>query len=71
MLDQIATVQLRSHRVVIRQDTETGRIYCFKYTPSRCDMASFDSGELAGEYILEEFDPIRYYIDIPEDSEPI
>jgi len=69
MLDYIAHMQFRTHAVHIRQDPESGRIYCFKYTPSRCDLASFESGDQAADYILEPFTSLVWYVSVVEDTD--
>lgn len=64
MLNSLGQITFRTHAVQIKQDKETGRIYCFKYTPTRCEFDSFETGEAAGDYILEPFPTMRYYISI-------
>ena len=64
MLTRLGQIRFQTHAVDIKQDQDTGRIYCFKFTPTRCDFDSFDSGEAAGDYILELFHTIRYYINV-------
>jgi hypothetical protein len=53
-------IQFKTHRVLVSKDTDHDRIYCFKATDTRCDIESFDSEELAADYILAPFPALVY-----------
>jgi len=65
----LATLKFRSHHAYVSQDLDSGRILVFKYTANRCDLEVFDTGESAGEYLLEPFPEYRYVIDFSQDSD--
>ena len=61
--NHICLLEFPTHTVRVNQ-TEDGRIHCFKYDRSACDMAVFELSdqELAADYILESLPSMRYYI---------
>ena len=61
--NQICILQFPTHAVRVNQ-SEDGRIHCFKYDRTACDMAVFEESdqELAADYILESLPSMRYYI---------
>ena len=61
--NHICLLQFPTHTVRVNQ-SEDGRIHCFKYDRTACDMAVFEESdqELAADYILESLPSIRYYI---------
>jgi hypothetical protein len=68
-LEHLGYIQFKTHRVHVSKDDLTDRIYCFKSTQSRCEFESFDSEELAADYILEPFPAIVYELKLSGDSE--
>jgi hypothetical protein len=68
MLVTLGYIQFPTHRVHISQDPLTNRIYCFKSTPTRCDLAAFDDSDSAGDYILEPFPSLVCELVLTEDQ---
>ena len=64
---KLGFVQFKTHSVLVSKDDEDLRIYCFKHTNDRCDLASFDSEELAADYIISPMASVQYYVNIHED----
>lgn len=60
----MGSIRFTTHTVVVSKDLESDRIYCFKHTDNRCDLASFDHAELAADYIIAPFENIQYYVHI-------
>ena len=71
MLRKIGYLQFHTHKVLISKDPdEPDRIYCFKSTDTRCDLASFTDESSAADYILEPMPSIVYFIRVAgEDPE--
>lgn len=67
--NQICILRFPTHSVRVNQDT-SGRIHCFKYDRSACDMAVFDGSdqESAADYILESLPSMHYYIKWSEED---
>ena len=61
--NHICLLQFPTHTVRVNQN-EDGRIHCFKYDRTACDMAVFEESEQesAADYILESLPSVRYYI---------
>lgn len=68
-IQKIGSVQFPTYRVVVSKDLLTDRIYCFKHTPTRCELESFDSEGLAAEYIISPMSRIEYRLEL--DGEPL
>ena len=68
MLVTLGYIQFPTHRVHISKDHLSDRIYCFKSTPSRCDMASFIDSESACDYILMPLPNLVCELVLSEDS---
>ena len=68
--NQICLLQFPTHSVRVNQD-EDGRIHCFKYDRTACDMAVFELSdqESAADYILESLPSMRYYIQWENDQD--
>ena len=65
MLSKIGYIQFKTHNVLISKDTdEPNRIYCFKSTDTRCDLATFTDESSAADYILEPLPSTVYYVKI-------
>lgn len=62
-IQSLGWIQFKTHRVAVSKDSESDRIYCFKHTDTRCDMASFNDEAEAADYILEPMPTLEYYID--------
>lgn len=67
MLATIGYLQFPTHTVKISRDGD--RIYCFKSTDTRCDLASFTDQEEASMYIMRPFPSLVYEIKFPEDDQ--
>lgn len=65
----VGSIRFRTHAVHISKCDVSDRIYCFKHTNNRCDLAQFDSENSACDYILEPLRSIEYQVVIPEDQE--
>ena len=61
-IHKLGSVQFPTYRVVVSQDSLTDRIYCFKHTPTRCELESFDSKGLAAEYVITPLSSIEYHL---------
>jgi hypothetical protein len=61
--NHICLLQFPTHTVRVNQ-SQDGRIHCFKYDRTACDMAVFEESDQdsASDYILESLPNIRYYI---------
>lgn len=70
-IETLGYVQFRTHRVIVSKCDVSDRIYCFKHTPTRCDLASFDSEAEAGEYIITPMETLQYYVEFDKDDEEI
>ena len=68
-IHKLGYIQFKTHSVSVCKDDDL-RIYCFKSTKTRCDYQSFDSQELAADYILAPFPSVVYELVFPEDSNP-
>jgi len=68
--NQVCILQFPTHAVRVNQD-EDGRIHCFKYDRTACDMAVFEESdqESAADYILESLPSMRYYIQWENDQD--
>ena len=67
--NQICILQFPTHAVRVNQDA-SGRIHCFKYDRTACDMAVFELSdqESASDYILESLPSMGYYIQWSEED---
>ena len=61
--NHICLLEFPTHAVRVNQSRD-GRIHCFKYDRTACDMAVFEESDqdAASDYILERLPSIRYYI---------
>ena len=50
-MSNIGVIKFTTHAVHVSQ-SEDGRVRCFKYNRNRCDFESFDTADLASEYII-------------------
>ena len=66
--NQICLLQFPTHTVRITCN-EDGRIQCFKYDQSACDMAVFEESdqESAADYILTALPSMVYYVNVTDD----
>lgn len=62
-------IQFKTHSVHISKHTDHARIYCFKYTDSRCDLESFDSEDMAADYILAPFPALVYELKLDGENQ--
>ena len=62
-------IEFKTHSVTISKDSHGDRIYCFKHTDTRCDIESFDSEDLAADYIMTPFPALVYELVLGGDSE--
>lgn len=66
-IKSLGWVEFKTHRVTVSQDDLTHRIYCFKHTKTRCELASFDQEDLAAEFIITPMQTVEYYLNLDED----
>lgn len=59
-IHSLGYIQFKTHRVLVSKDPDHDRIYCFKHTDTRCDLESFDSEDMAADYILRPFPALVY-----------
>lgn len=61
--NHVCVLEFPTHRCHIQQ-SESGRIHCFKYDQSACDFAVFESSDQdsAADYIMTALPDLRYYI---------
>ena len=61
--NHICLLEFPTHTVRVNQ-SQDGRIHCFKYDRTACDMAVFEESDqdAASDYILESLPSMRYYI---------
>jgi hypothetical protein len=69
MLVTLGYIQFPTHRVHISKDDRSDHIYCFKSTPSRCDLASFIDIDEASDYILAPFPSLVCELILNEDQD--
>lgn len=67
-IETLGWIQFRTHRVVVSKDDLTDRIYCFKHTETRCELASFADEWEAADYILEPMPTVEYFVRIDGDE---
>jgi hypothetical protein len=60
-------VTFKTHQVYISKDTDTDRIYCFKATNDRCDLAAFNDADEASDYIIAPLASSAYHVVIAGD----
>lgn len=61
-IHSLGYIEFKTHRVLVSKDSDHDRIYCFKHTDNRCDLASFDSEDQAADYILAPFPALVYQL---------
>ena len=61
--NHICLLEFPTHTVRVNQSRD-GRIHCFKYDRTACDMAVFEESDqdAASDYILASLPNIQYYI---------
>jgi len=62
----VGHIRFRTHAVHITQDADSGRVHCFKYTHTLCDIESFDDYDLAADYIALPFNSWQYVVEISD-----
>lgn len=67
-IETLGWVQFKTHRVVVSKDEFSDRIYCFKHTPTRCELESFETEWEAAEYIIAPMNTLQYYVEFGEDD---
>lgn len=67
MQEKKCLVRFRTHATVVHQHRD-GHIVCFKYNHNQthCELESFVSPELAGEYIIKPMPEFAYQVDVDD-----